>query len=98
MSKVKIYHNPRCSKSRRALQIIKEHGVEPNVIEYLKINKPDKKLRRFNQLQSRSRIINPNIVTNAKNGAIGPLTKMAKAIDIQNHFVAEEALILNLFL
>ena len=36
MSKVKIYHNPRCSKSRQALQIIKEHGVEPKVIEYLK--------------------------------------------------------------
>lgn len=36
MSNVKIYHNPRCSKSRQALQIIKDHGVEPEVIEYLK--------------------------------------------------------------
>ena len=36
MSNVKIYHNPRCSKSRQALQIIKEHGVKPKVIEYLK--------------------------------------------------------------
>ena len=36
MSNVKIYHNPRCSKSRQALQIIKDHGVEPKVIEYLK--------------------------------------------------------------
>ena len=36
MSNVKIYHNPRCSKSRQALQIIKDHGIEPNVIEYLK--------------------------------------------------------------
>tara|TARA_B100001173_G_C15753000_1_gene447689 strand:+ start:78 stop:434 length:357 start_codon:yes stop_codon:yes gene_type:complete len=36
MSNVKIYHNPRCSKSRQALQIIKGHGVEPKVIEYLK--------------------------------------------------------------
>ena len=36
MSNVKIYHNPRCSKSRQALQIIKNYGVEPKVIEYLK--------------------------------------------------------------
>ena len=36
MSNVKIYHNPRCSKSRQALQIIKNHGIEPKVIEYLK--------------------------------------------------------------
>ena len=36
MSNVKIYHNQRCSKSRQALQIIKDHGVEPKIIEYLK--------------------------------------------------------------
>ena len=36
MSNVKIYHNPRCSKSRQALQIIKDHGIKPKVIEYLK--------------------------------------------------------------
>ncbi|MGB1317222.1 MAG: arsenate reductase (glutaredoxin) [Flavobacteriales bacterium] len=33
---MKIYHNPRCSKSRQTLQIIKDAGVEPEVIEYLK--------------------------------------------------------------
>ena len=31
-----IYHNPRCSKSRQALQLLKENGEEPDVIEYLK--------------------------------------------------------------
>ena len=36
MSNVKIYHNPRCSKSRQTLQIIKDRGIEPKVIEYLK--------------------------------------------------------------
>lgn len=36
MSDWKIYHNPRCSKSRGALDILKEKGVEPNVVEYLK--------------------------------------------------------------
>jgi arsenate reductase len=33
---VEIYHNPRCSKSRQTLQLLKEHGVEPEVVEYLK--------------------------------------------------------------
>lgn len=33
---VKIYHNPRCSKSRQALALIQERGIEPEIIEYLK--------------------------------------------------------------
>lgn len=33
---VKIYHNPRCSKSRAALQLIRDHGIEPLVVDYLK--------------------------------------------------------------
>lgn len=33
---VTIYHNPRCGKSRQTLQLLKERGVEPEVIEYLK--------------------------------------------------------------
>ena len=33
---VTIFHNPRCSKSRSALQLIKEQGIEPEIIEYLK--------------------------------------------------------------
>jgi arsenate reductase len=32
---MKIYHNPRCSKSRQTLQLIEDAGVEPEVIEYL---------------------------------------------------------------
>jgi len=33
---IKIYHNPRCSKSRQTLQLLEENGVQPNVVEYLK--------------------------------------------------------------
>jgi arsenate reductase len=36
MPKVTIYHNPRCSKSRQTLELIRENGIEPDVIEYLK--------------------------------------------------------------
>lgn len=31
-----IYHNPRCSKSRQTLQLLKDNNIEPVVIEYLK--------------------------------------------------------------
>ncbi len=31
-----VFHNPRCSTSRNALALLREHGVEPVVIEYLK--------------------------------------------------------------
>ena len=33
---VKIYHNPRCGKSRQTLQLLQEQGIEPTIIEYLK--------------------------------------------------------------
>ena len=36
MNDLIIYHNPRCSKSRQTLQIIKDHGIQPTVVEYLK--------------------------------------------------------------
>lgn len=34
--KTTIYHNPRCSKSRQTLQLLRDKGVEPEIIEYLK--------------------------------------------------------------
>ncbi|BBA33764.1 arsenate reductase family protein [Methylocaldum marinum] len=33
---VTIYHNPRCSKSRATLELLRNKGIEPTVIEYLK--------------------------------------------------------------
>ena len=33
---IKIYHNPRCSKSRQTLQLLEEKGISPEVVEYLK--------------------------------------------------------------
>ena len=52
MNDLKIYHNPRCSKSRETLQIIKNHGIKPTIIEYLKT--PLKKL----ELENISRLLN----------------------------------------
>ena len=33
---VTIYHNPRCSKSRQTLALLRDRGLEPEVVEYLK--------------------------------------------------------------
>ncbi len=35
MSHIKIYHNPKCSNSRNALALLREHGHEPEIILYL---------------------------------------------------------------
>jgi arsenate reductase len=32
----KIYHNPRCTTSRKTLDLLRENGIEPTVIQYLK--------------------------------------------------------------
>ncbi len=42
MSKVIIYHNPRCTKSRQTLQLLQEKNIQPEVIEYLQ-HPPSKK-------------------------------------------------------
>ncbi len=33
---ITIFHNPRCSKSRAALELLRENGCEPHIVEYLK--------------------------------------------------------------
>jgi arsenate reductase len=33
---VKIYHNPRCSKSRQTLELLRDKAGEPEIVEYLK--------------------------------------------------------------
>ncbi|MFC0677721.1 arsenate reductase (glutaredoxin) [Lysobacter korlensis] len=35
MSTSRLYYNPRCSKCRTALDLLKARGVEPDVVEYL---------------------------------------------------------------
>jgi len=33
---ITIYHNPRCSKSRKTLELLQQAGVTPQIVEYLK--------------------------------------------------------------
>ena len=45
MSKVTIYHNPNCGTSRNVLEILRNEGHEPQVIEYLKTPPSREKIR-----------------------------------------------------
>jgi arsenate reductase (glutaredoxin) len=35
MSDIRLLHNPKCSKSRQALELLEERGVQPEVVRYL---------------------------------------------------------------
>jgi len=45
MVEVTIYHNPRCSKSRRALALLEEHGIAPGIVHYLETPPDEVQLR-----------------------------------------------------
>jgi len=40
MSDVVIYHNPACGTSRNTLALLREKGIEPKVVEYLRPDGP----------------------------------------------------------
>ncbi|MBL4855035.1 MAG: arsenate reductase (glutaredoxin) [Robiginitomaculum sp.] len=42
---LKIYHNPRCSKSRQTLALLQERGENPDIIEYLKVPPTEVEIR-----------------------------------------------------
>jgi arsenate reductase len=44
-AKVRIYHNPRCTKSRETLALLREHDVEPEVVLYLETPPSAKELK-----------------------------------------------------
>ena len=35
MSQISLFHNPRCSKSRGALELLEERGIQAEIIRYL---------------------------------------------------------------
>ena len=36
MGAITIFHNPKCSKSRETLELLRGRGIEPRIVEYLK--------------------------------------------------------------
>lgn len=49
-AEVTLYHNPRCSKSRQTLSLLRDNGVEPEIVEYLKSPPSAAQLKRILQL------------------------------------------------
>jgi len=45
-----IYHNPRWGKSRKALQLLRDNGIEPKIIEYLKTPPSHNELENISRL------------------------------------------------
>lgn len=43
---VVIYHNPRCAKSREALKLLQERGIQPRIVKYLE-TPPDRETLRW---------------------------------------------------
>ena len=50
MNEYIIYHNPRCSKSRQTLELLRGAGIEPTIVEYLKTPLAKDQLRNISQL------------------------------------------------
>jgi arsenate reductase len=44
---VTIYHNPRCAKSRATLTLLKQRGIDPVVVEYLRNSPTEAEIRRL---------------------------------------------------
>ena len=80
----KIYHNPKCSKSRRALEILKENEIIPEVIEYL--NDPPS----LDTLQNLSKALNvpPKLMLRTKEDVFKGLD-----LDIENGQAVLEAIV-----
>ena len=53
MNDVTIYHNPKCSTSRNALALLRERGIEPRIVEYLKTPPTREELQRIAQATGR---------------------------------------------
>lgn len=69
MSTITIYHNPKCGTSRNTLALIRNSGVEPEVIEYLKTPPSKAKLEAL----ARAADISPRELLRAKEAIYGEL-------------------------
>lgn len=45
MEKISLWHNPRCSKSRQALALLEEKGVEADIVKYLDTTPDEKSIK-----------------------------------------------------
>ena len=74
---VTIYHNPRCSTSRRTLELVRAAGVEPRVVEYLKTPPARDELAELGQRMG----VAPRAILRAKEDLAGELGLRDPAVD-----------------
>jgi arsenate reductase len=86
-----IYHNPNCSTSRNVLAMIREKGVEPEVVEYLKTGWT---LPQLKDLLSRTGLSARELLrTKGDKAAEAGLTETSSGADILAAMVKEPALV-----
>ncbi len=74
MSTVVVYHNPACGTSRNTLALLREKGIKPQVVEYLKVGWTEAQLKDLlNRMSAPARDILRTSGTNAEAlGLTGP--------------------------
>ena len=88
MSNFIIYHNPRCSKSRQTLEILKNKKLEPKIIYYLEDPPSKKKIGDLlKKLNISARQLLRKSEKDYKDNNLSDLTKTdAEIIDIMNKY------------
>jgi len=87
MSKVKIYHNPRCSKSRNAVALLEEKGVEAEIVKYLETPPNKEELKELLSMLG----INARALMRTKED----MYKTLKLKDVENEEALIEAMVAN---
>ena len=80
---VKIYHNPRCSKSRDTLSLLKANGIDPEVVLYLETPPDAATLRQLLKMLG---------MTSARD-LMRQKEDLYKSLDLANPQLSEDALI-----
>ena len=74
-----LYHNPRCSKSREALALLRERGHQPEICEYLKQPPGPRELRIIlNKLGCSAHELVRSTDKTFKEMALGPLAELSE--------------------
>ena len=80
---VKIYHNPRCSKSRDPLSLLKANGIDPEVVLYLETPPDAATLRQLLKMLGMA----------SARDLMRQKEDLYKSLDLANPQLSEEALI-----
>ena len=80
---VKIYHNPRCSKSRDTLSLLKANGIDPEVVLYLETPPDAATLRQLLKMLGMA----------SARDLMRQKEDLYKSLDLANPQLSEEALI-----